>query len=83
MEILIGVIIAVLGLLGYVIQSDYTKKREIEIKEYIFRREHYIDLIRTISHGIHTVQTKKEPTSMDYKEELDKLNLIRRYSRTF
>jgi uncharacterized protein YgfB (UPF0149 family) len=71
---IIGVIGVVIGIGGYAFQNWQVKKAERERAEFVIKRERYDEWIKTMIHGFHVVQTRKESTSIEFKEELDKAN---------
>jgi hypothetical protein len=73
---LIGLLGIIVGVGGYALQNWQVKKARRERDELVIRREKYEGWIKVMVKGFHTVQTKKEPTSMDYKREFDEANNV-------
>ena len=57
-------------------QNWLVKKREIDTKLYILKRQRYEELVKKLSHGFHIVQTRGESTTLDFKKELDEATNI-------
>jgi hypothetical protein len=68
---IIGFFSVIVGIGGYALQNAWIKNREREKREYVIRRRYYEELVKKITYGIHTVQTKKEQTTPEFKEQLD------------
>lgn len=77
---IIGLIGVIIGIGGYAIQNWQVTKREIETKLFLLKRERYEKLIKNIGEGIHTVQTEKKSTSIEYKKEfIESMNILYLY----
>jgi hypothetical protein len=70
--LVLSAMIGIIGTaIGYILQNWFTKNREIDAKLYILKEKRYEDLIKNLSEGFHTVLTKGESTTSNFKKALD------------
>ena len=77
----IGFFGVVVGIGGYAFQNWSIKKNERERREFMIKRKKYENLVKLMVHGTHVVQTKKQSTPIEFKEQLDQAtNLLWLYA---
>jgi uncharacterized protein YjgD (DUF1641 family) len=78
---IIGFFGVVVGIGGYAFQNWSIKKNERERREFMIKRKKYENLVKLMVQGVHVVLTKKQRTSIEYKEQIDEAtNLLWLYA---
>jgi hypothetical protein len=78
---IIGFFGVVVGIGGYAFQNWSIKKNERERREFMIKRKKYENLMKLMVRGSHVVLTKKQKTTIEYKEQFDEAtNLLWLYA---